>query len=107
MWMHNDSVKKYPKCAALLQSLNGVLSKKERDAFLQACTAENQQNRTIARNIALNQALPWSVGRKVVVQEGLLTVGVSACGFQPLGPNYRPGQELLVTSIYFDAFERG
>jgi len=107
MWMHNDAIKKYPRCANLLQTLNGTLSTKERDAFLAACTADNQKDRKAAESIARQKALKWSIGPKVVVHDGLLKIGTDACGFQPLGPNFGPGQELVVTSIFFDAFEFG
>lgn len=112
MKMFPEDMKKYPKCTALITTLEGTLKGKPKvlNAFLQACTADDQfQPLSVAEKIAREKALRWAAGPRVDVHEGLIkaTEGgqvVDACGFQP---PYGSAQLILITSIWFDAFEFG
>jgi hypothetical protein len=110
--MDPTDMKRYPKGALLLRSLETTLKGKPkvRDAFLRACTEDDQTQPTkVAEDIALKKALRWAVGPRVDVHEGMIKATesgkvVDACGFQsPFGS----GQLLIITSFFFDAHEFG
>lgn len=113
MFMSKEQMEMYPLSTKLLQSLETTLkaNRPVYDAWLKACMSEVQrQDPKIAKKIALEKALRWATGPRVEVKQGLITIrgteaAHGACGFQPafLGP----GHVLLITSIWFDAYEFG
>lgn len=111
MLMHKDDIARYPRCAALLQRLPGMISgTKVFDAFIEACTMDEQTNAGRARRIAVDQALRWAVGPMVEPVPGLLKAPVQgemteACGFFPAF--FRPFDRVLVTDIWFKGYEFG
>jgi hypothetical protein len=77
------------------------------DAFIQACTADNQPLRSQAKRIAL-LALKWASDPLVVVSQDSKAIAggqvVDACGFHHhlLGVN-----QLEITHTWFEAYEFG
>ena len=111
MFMDPTDMKVYPKSTRLLQTLGTALDAKIRDAFLEACMADDQfQNPPkVAKRIALEQALRWSAGPRVHVHEGFVRATadgevIDACGYQP---PFGSAMLLIITDIWFDAFEFG
>lgn len=112
MFMDPIDMKIYPKSTKLLQTLGTTLKKdtKVLDAFLQACTADDQSKPpTVAKKIAIEQALRWSTGPRVDVHQGFVRATadgkvVDACGYQP---PFGSAMLLIITSIWFDAYEFG
>jgi hypothetical protein len=111
MFMHKDDVAKYPKCARLLQRVPGAISgTKIHDAFIEACTMDEQEDAAKARRIAVNEGLRWAVGPMVEPHPGLLKAPAAgeiteACGFFPAFFGRR--DRVLVTNIWFKAYEYG
>jgi hypothetical protein len=107
--MLNDEMRKYPECVKLIQHLEARVKAQKGvlEAFLRACTAEDQPKKSKARPMAL-QCLKWATDPLVVVSEsGQAVAGgevVDACGFHNtlLGVN-----RLEITQVWFDGYEFG
>jgi hypothetical protein len=109
MFFHPDDIKIYPKCAKLLQTLDATLSKKVRDAFVSACTADDQFKPLKEAKRLADQALKWGSLPRVDVHEGFVRATadgqvIDACGYQP---PFGTANLLIITSIWFDAHEFG
>ena len=107
MFMSADDITTFPRCAQLLQNLQGALraDQKTFDAWLKACTADDQRNPpAVARGIALTRALPWATGPRVELVSSLLNQ-VDACGLTLPPFNGRLTNAVAVVSIFFVAFE--
>ncbi len=107
MFMSPDDIKAFPRCAKLLQSLEGTLkgNKKTFDAWLQACMADVQrQDPALAKKIALTKALPWAAGPRVELSANVYTLE-QACGLTTPPFNGIAANGFLILNIYFVAFE--
>ncbi len=111
MYMHQVDIARYPNATKLLQGLEGKLKGTQiLDAYLDACTADDQKDARLARKIALQKGLKWAAGPMVSVHQGLIRapVGgeiVDACGFLPTFS--KKVDRVIVTSVWFDAYEFG
>jgi hypothetical protein len=112
MFLAQSDITKYPKCTAFLTRLEGSLKGKPKvlDAFMDACTADDQfKDVKVARKFA-KSAIQWATAPLVDVHEGLLKVPeggeiVDACGFTDTFPGHKPF--IIVTSFWFEALEFG
>ena len=111
--MDQSDIKKYPKAAKFIQGIEGALKlqPKIRNAFLDACMADDQfQSTKVAEKLAKEKALRWAAGPLVDVHEGLIRPPVAgqvvdACGFTDTFGFRKPF--VIITSYWFDAFEFG
>lgn len=110
MFMDPTDIKNFPKCAALLQTLDSTLRSKDKkvfDAFVQTCLADDQTEKPAVVRRFIDQALKWGTGPRVDVHEGFVRATASgevidACGYQP---PFGSAMLLIITSVWFDAFE--
>lgn len=111
MFMHKDDVAIYPRCAALLQRTAGAIKgTKVFDAFIEACTMQEQDDPKKARKIAVELALRWAAGPMVEPVAGLLAAPElgriqTACGFTPTFAGR--ADRVLVTDYWFKGYEFG
>jgi len=107
--MLKSEMQKYPECVKLIQHLETRVKGQPKvlEAFLRACTADDQPKKSNAKAVAL-RCLKWAVDPMVEVSATgqALTEGqvVDACGFHNtlLGVN-----RLEITQTWFDAYEFG
>ncbi|WGD48515.1 hypothetical protein QA641_22930 [Bradyrhizobium sp. CB1650] len=115
MFLDPTDIKKFPKAARFIQGIDSALSAqpKVRNAFFEACMADDQfQPTTVAENLA-KKALRFAAPPRVDVHEGLVQPPVqgeivNACGFtDTFGVAFGRKSFVIVTSFWFDAFEHG
>ena len=109
MRMYKSEMQKYPECVKLIQHLETRVKGQPKvlEAFLRACTADDQPKKSKAKTVAL-QCLKWAVDPLVVVSASGQAVAdgqaVDACGFHNtlLGVN-----QLEIIQVWWDGYEFG
>ncbi len=109
MRMYKSEMQKYPECVKLIQHLETRVKGQPKvlEAFLRACTADDQPKKSNAKTVAL-QCLKWAVDPLVVVSATGQAVAdgqaVDACGFHNtlLGVN-----QLEIIQVWWDGYEFG
>ena len=107
--MYKSEMQKYPECVKLIQHLETRVKGQPKvlEAFLRACTADDQPKKSKAKTVAL-QCLKWAVDPLVVVSASGQAVAdgqaVDACGFHNtlLGVN-----QLEIIQVWWDGYEFG
>ena len=109
MRMYKSEMQKYSECVKLIQHLETRVKGQPKvlEAFLRACTADDQPKKSKAKTVAL-QCLKWAVDPLVVVSASGQAVAdgqaVDACGFHNtlLGVN-----QLEIIQVWWDGYEFG
>jgi hypothetical protein len=113
MYLSTTHQTAFPRCTKLLHCLSASLRADTKlfDAWIGACTedADDKKQEMKARKIALDKGLAWGTGPRVGITKGMVNApaGVKACGYTPTftTTNLQHPNLLLVTSLWFDAFE--
>ncbi|MBR0870714.1 hypothetical protein JQ633_10120 [Bradyrhizobium tropiciagri] len=115
MFLVPTDMQKYPKVTKFMQGIDGALKgqPKIRNAFFEACMADDQFQPTKVAEKFAKTALTYAAQPRVDVAQGLIRPPVQgeivdACGFtDTLGVSFGRKPYVIVTSFWFDAFEEG